>query len=1483
MKVQEIYHFYTKSEELKTLKNKPGDQKKNIKQEIKDDGILYNQQSNFITQYMRWHFTLTDYSFLKSRIEKKTNFFFKRASVSRDGTMMARVDFDKNLTIYQIKENSKITELFTIYDIFVASRNIRFSHNSQKIAFLDINRKEINVWNIQKKQKEFVLNENPNFIIFSKIGDYIGIILDNALKIYKNDCLISETKEIKGGEYLDFANSKEKEDYVCIVVDQKIIVWNFKTKEILVKYEGEPEANLNSAVFFPNDSKILAASINQSVVIWDYNLELQKNQDPSNIDLEKKESVINLREHSGKVQTALISENQNYIFSYENKKTLPFAIIWKKNEKGIYEKLDTFNVDFTASSETLTNEKVIFLGYDSCIHIRDLKNKKDNFKSETQFGKRNFPSAYSPDHSLLGKISHNNIYLFETANGECSKKIETKITPLVLAFSPYSNQLAFVSKDEMFIYEIPKEKEKKIGSLMKSAKLSKPVQIIKYVNDKKLITGTKDGQLLVWSFEGIDLRSEALVRAQGSSIATVTISIHKDEIVCSGDAKGKFLFWNLRNLHKAGMSFDTKENLNDEITSCINAKFFNNEQKCLIGNSKSRFFVLGLPSEIGDQGQNPNEVAIDNKNLVEKFTIDAWPNEDRTKIGLSDFDLSSECQTLAVIYLDGNIALWNLKKREIMKTYQFFKYEESEMEKALIEIFFKPKKCNTIIIRAKESYKEVNIDPEVTERNNVPLIKAATQDRRIISIDKDEGIIKVINLETHDEPKNFYAKEKQEKQELRSCFLSIDFKNIFAFNLEKYFICALDSKETDLETKAFEFKLKKDLVVAYQKAKKECAYVADPTKGVIYSWGKDRNVFGNMLSFVGDFTLALQNITSFDISHDDSKMLIESDNNQILVFEIQKGKTWKKTETKFANLNHNTIFLSKFSAHTDNIYNVMIENYEHRILEWNIIDGKIKRSIPCYSTIQKIIIEPKNDNLFIFSSKEKKSTLELFSFTNEVFIQLSDADDEQPENFFYMPETTELIISYPNNKIKIFHDFYNNSYFIMEKKKKLSKIFEIETAVEENLGPISKNQSFNFKNNEKNITAKISPYTRMFPFNYNFLQIMAYDEDYHSLEGHIFELLKNEKRCTEQISFDLFFQRDIHGRNCFDIAFAGKDTKLFKDFLIFIKSKFKISDIQNSYRDYLDSKFFLKMFLMFEDNSIMSEFLNFVFDDPLEFPSGKMSKRMKEPILIKTKEPNLPKLTLDEELKKHQEEEKVLFNIKENDIDVELDEQVMAKCLYPCEFLDYKNEATMEIFKKVGEFEPINQIFESKAIVKLLDYKWHTYARKEYFYEGLMFLLFLVIYIVNVDFFFISRMGTEIDNDDSSGHLIFSISSGVIDCIIFIFVFRLIFHEYKQLRYFGFKDYFNSFWNYNDILYIVFSLMSTAVDLCSCFDLFHDFDILKAMHSLTIFFAFFRLMSYARGIEGSSFMIKLIIRVVSDIVYFLFLMILFIVSLACSG
>jgi len=291
---------------------------------------------------------------------------------------------------------------------------------------------------------------------------------------------------------------------------------------------------------------------------------------------------------------------------------------------------------------------------------------------------------------------------------------------------------------------------------------------------------------------------------------------------------------------------------------------------------------------------------------------------------------------------------------------------------------------------------------------------------------------------------------------------------------------------------------------------------------------------------------------------------------------------------------------------------------------------------------------------------------------------------------------------------------------------------------------------------------------------------------------------------------------------------------------------------------------------MFKGDMIVNEILDFAFSTPLDFPNNFMYKRLTDPILAPYHEPSL---TVDKL--------KNILELNDPTNEDELLKTVQGKCFYLYEFLDREKKETKDIFKFVSNFSPSDPIFSSEAVINILEYKWTSYARKIYFTEALYFFIFLCFYVLNVDYFFVSRIRSIGINEEKQ--MAFTVFSIFLDLIIFVFIFRLLFHEAKQLYYFGFKDYFYSFWNFNDVCYITFTLVATTFDLLLCFDLFTYIDIVKCCQSLAIFFAFFRLLSYARGVEQTSFMIKLILEVIYDIRYFLFIMILFIFSLSFSS
>jgi len=590
-------------------------------------------------------------------------------------------------------------------------------------------------------------------------------------------------------------------------------------------------------------------------------------------------------------------------------------------------------------------------------------------------------------------------------------------------------------------------------------------------------------------------------------------------------------------------------------------------------------------------------------------------------------------------------------------------------------------------------------------------------------------------------------------------------------------------------------RLKHELIVAYQKNNQiDIALIADSSRGLLFLWPKEESdpfLTSNQLQFEKskeDSThKMIKSISGLDISMDNQKILIEFEYMKLNLLELDsdnKSNIWKQSE-KFHYRNNNIIYLSKFSSKNDHIHNVMIENNIFKICEWGE-NGEMVRHLDCRDQVLKMIHEPSNDNLIILTSKkEKKSNcLELVSLEKQVSIKLSDFEDANPENFFFVKEKNDIILAF-SDKVKIYHDFYKNPRFLLGKKKNLITMF---TSCEK----------------EKAKLPTLSTKTRLFPFNYNFLQILSYNKDFLDVRKKIFKIMSEQKNDKKiDISFELFFQKDIHDRNCFDIAFLSKDSNLFKDLLIFLMENFNMAELSSKCRDYLNSNFFYKMFLIFEDHPIISQFLNFVFSIPLEFPKNFTYKRLNEPKFFTLDDVYLPKAKIKEKLDEITGIKKSKNKQKEESTEIkQANEVVLAKCFYPYEFLDKSNHATREIFKLVSKFDRTNSIFGNEAIIKILEYKWMTYAKNEFFIEGLWFLVFLVVYVINVDYFFVCRIGSE--ELDSDSEKIYELISGSLNLVILVFIIWLARKEQKQLRILTPQYYFSSFWNYNDVSRLIF-------------------------------------------------------------------------------
>ena len=259
-------------------------------------------------------------------------------------------------------------------------------------------------------------------------------------------------------------------------------------------------------------------------------------------------------------------------------------------------------------------------------------------------------------------------------------------------------------------------------------------------------------------------------------------------------------------------------------------------------------------------------------------------------------------------------------------------------------------------------------------------------------------------------------------------------------------------------------------------------------------------------------------------------------------------------------------------------------------------------------------------------------------------------------NKVYLKENSDLCV-FEGSELDIYHNFLENSTFFLEQrdkvKKTLSKSAENETNKDNNKEATEENYDF-----------------MVCPFNFNTLHIYSYEKQYMSQENLL--SIKN-------LPMALFFNTDIHGRNCFDILSETHELNIFTSFLNYILKNSSMKDLENLQDGHcFDSKFFKKLIGLFQDDSkLVNQFLDFVFSQPIDFPENLSYRSLKKPIIINMNESSLNRESLEKQLEQNK-------NLLVEDDEEAMKEIVLAKCLYCPSFLDYEDPFTNQFFKAIS-------------------------------------------------------------------------------------------------------------------------------------------------------------------------------------------------------
>ena len=211
----------------------------------------------------------------------------------------------------------------------------------------------------------------------------------------------------------------------------------------------------------------------------------------------------------------------------------------------------------------------------------------------------------------------------------------------------------------------------------------------------------------------------------------------------------------------------------------------------------------------------------------------------------------------------------------------------------------------------------------------------------------------------------------------------------------------------------------------------------------------------------------------------------------------------------------------------------------------------------------------------------------------------------------------------------------------------------------------------------------------------------------------------------------------------------------------------------------------------------------------------------------------------------------------------------MKLCYMDLQEIHEFSDLGKEFFDKMAETKNYD-LFETKIIQNLIDFKWPIIKRQTLWFLFAPFVLYLFSTVVYTSYL----LHKKVNNNKSSW--IEDIEDRVLEVAMFVFSLYFIGVELLQLKVQGFDKYFTSVWNIVDIVppcIIISIVFSTWKGYWADFDATTDghrnreqYSILMSLASLCLWIKFFY---FLRIFETFGFLVLGITAVISEIFYFL--------------
>lgn len=625
-----------------------------------------------------------------------------------------------------------------------------------------------------------------------------------------------------------------------------------------------------------------------------------------------------------------------------------------------------------------------------------------------------------------------------------------------------------------------------------------------------------------------------------------------------------------------------------------------------------------------------------------------------------------------------------------------------------------------------------------------------------------------------------------------------------------------------------------------------------------------------ILSGSSDSTIRLWNLDLYKethvlLAHESSvKCLMISPNNKLFFSgsEDKSVKIWGLADLKCKNQLNGHSATVKTLIITPDSKKIISGSYDHSIRIWDIDSG-----IELDQVISNI---PLNIHPFIRVSKERILALlghVVYDFNNEMAL---------------------FSISEYNNLTEILYCPFKKNFICIDKDDVLSmKSFQNITLFGNNFSLIQ-----SFFNGESIDKKGLMKKPILLPFYYNFLHIIAIFDNKHPFHFTKFEEI--------ELPIEYFLQIDFMNQTCIDIAILLNLKSLLKIYMeLLIKAlkntttsfyhKMKIFAYDYNFdRNKNIYPFFFHLLELFDkDTTILSHFfeLSYLMLDPLCFFSTLSSDELYSPLFLVIE--NVSDLQSEKALKQalnRKSKWKFLsncFKIYKNPkktIKIIKNSQVDVKCkIILLKGLTDINETSCKVHKKILTFNPNNQFFSNPIFQDLIRYKWENYARRYLLQEFLSLLLIFFVYLSN-NIYILPARNLNKDFGDK-----YDVIALVFDLILIVFFIFYTIKESFQLKRLGLVTYFSSPWNWCDFSLIPLVISGACIDIYQLFNEDSEMNSEKIVNSITLLVFWCRILSYSRAFEGTGFMVRLVLQVILDMKYFLFLIFLFCLAFGSSG